>query len=125
MKKEIWSRTKCILSKVAPWLAALVTAGLIVGLVVMCPISWLPKTSEAGTLLGTLLTAQAAVAALTLAVTLFLMQELVQGEMWTTECIVNMSAGHGFGRSSGAAFLLSELLAWFFLPRTSWAKYRQ
>ena len=24
--------------------------------------------------------------------------------MWTTECIVNMSAGHGFGRSSGAAF---------------------
>ena len=74
MKKENWSRTKSILSKVAPWLAALVTAGLIVGLVVMCPISWLPKTSEAGTLLGTLLTAQAAVAALTLAVTLFLMQ---------------------------------------------------
>ena len=36
--------------------------------------SWLPRADEAGTLLATLLTAQAAIAALTLAVTLFVMQ---------------------------------------------------
>ena len=38
------------------------------------PISWLPKTSEADALLGAMLGAQAAIAALTLAVTLFVMQ---------------------------------------------------
>lgn len=47
---------------------------LIVVLVVVPPISWLPETNEAETLLRTLLTAQAAIAALTLAVTLFVMQ---------------------------------------------------
>ena len=55
----------------------LIAMALLVGLVVPAvtpPISWLPKTSEAGTLLGTLLTAQAAIAALTLAVTIFVMQ---------------------------------------------------
>ena len=51
-----------------------ITVALVVVLVRMPPISWLPKASEAGTLLGTLLTAQAAIAALTLAVTLFVMQ---------------------------------------------------
>lgn len=38
------------------------------------PISWLPKTSEVNALLSALLGAQAAIAALTLAVTLFVMQ---------------------------------------------------
>ena len=38
------------------------------------PINWLPKASETEALLGNLLTGQAAIAALTLAVTLFLMQ---------------------------------------------------
>ena len=38
------------------------------------PISWLPKASESATLLGQLLAAQAAIAALTLAVTLFVLQ---------------------------------------------------
>ena len=38
------------------------------------PISWLPTGTESGQLLGTLLTAQAATAALTLAVTIFAMQ---------------------------------------------------
>ena len=70
------SRTVAILAlpiKVA-LVAVLVTA--VVVLVRMPPISWLPKASEAGTLLGTLLTAQAPIAALTLAVTLFVMQGL-------------------------------------------------
>ena len=55
----------------------LIALAFLVGLVVPAvapPISWLPETSEAGTLLGTLLTAQAAIAALTLAVTIFVMQ---------------------------------------------------
>ena len=38
------------------------------------PLSWLPEADKADTLLGTLLTAQAAIAALTLAVTLFVLQ---------------------------------------------------
>ena len=38
------------------------------------PLDWLPKTGEAGAILGSLLAAQAAIAALTLAVTLFVMQ---------------------------------------------------
>ena len=38
------------------------------------PIGWLPTATEAGQLLGILLTAQAAIAALTLAVTIFAMQ---------------------------------------------------
>ena len=49
----------------------------IVVLFKMPPISWLPKASEAGTLLGTLLAAQAAIAALTLAVTIFVMQGVI------------------------------------------------
>ena len=43
-------------------------------LLATCPIGWLPPTHEAGSLLGPLLGAQAAIAALTLAVTLFVMQ---------------------------------------------------
>ena len=61
-----------------PLIAAVVIATVLaVGLAVpalTAPISWLPETSEASALLGTLLTAQAAIAALTLAVTLFVMQ---------------------------------------------------
>ena len=45
-----------------------------VALTVTSPLSWLPTTSDARSLLGYLLTAQAAIAALTLAVTLFVMQ---------------------------------------------------
>ena len=70
------SRTVAILAlpiKVA-LVVVLVTA--VVVLFKMPPISWLPKASEAGTLLGTLLAAQAAIAALTLAVTIFVMQGL-------------------------------------------------
>ena len=52
----------------------LVTAGLLMLLVAASPISWLPNVDEARTLLGIFLTAQAAIAALTLAVTLFVMQ---------------------------------------------------
>ena len=55
----------------------LIATAFVVGLVVPAvtpPISWLPETGEARALLGTLLTAQAAIAALTLAVTLFVMQ---------------------------------------------------
>lgn len=40
----------------------------------MLPLIWIPKITDPGALIGTLLTAQAAVAALTLAVTLFVMQ---------------------------------------------------
>ena len=43
-------------------------------LVVAQPISWMPATTEADSLLGNMLTAQAAIAALTLAVTIFVMQ---------------------------------------------------
>ena len=52
----------------------LVAVALLMLLVAASPISWLPKASEASTLLGTLLAAQSAIAALTLAVTLFVMQ---------------------------------------------------
>ena len=51
-------------------------AALIVVSIVTPPIDWLPEVGDAGTTLGTLLTAQAAIAALTLAVTLFMMQGL-------------------------------------------------
>ena len=50
-------------------IAALVTVPLLTP-----PIPWLPKANEAEVLLGTMLTAQAAITALTLAVTLFVMQ---------------------------------------------------
>ena len=55
-------------------LAILFTIALIGVPAVISPISSLPKISEARALLETLLTAQAAIAALTLAVTLFVMQ---------------------------------------------------
>ncbi len=58
----------------APLVAVLVAVALVVGPVAMSPISWLPEAGKAGTLLGTLLTAQAAIVALTLAVTLFVLQ---------------------------------------------------
>lgn len=61
--------------------AALLLALAVVSLPTVCiwllttdPISWLPKTSEVNALLSALLGAQAAIAALTLAVTLFVMQ---------------------------------------------------
>ena len=60
------------------WITAAITLVALVALFVVLaaipPIGWLPKASEAVTLLGTLLTAQSAIAALTLAVTLFVMQ---------------------------------------------------
>jgi len=52
----------------------LVAAVFAVVVLVTPPLSWLPEASEAGSLLGPLLGAQAAIAALTLAVTLFVMQ---------------------------------------------------
>lgn len=58
---------------------AFVVAGIILGLgsVLACvakPINWLPEASKSGTLLGVLLTAQATITALTLAVSLFVLQ---------------------------------------------------
>ena len=55
-------------------LAALIAVALVVVPIATAPISWLPNASKVGPLLGTLLTAQAAIAALTLAVSLFVMQ---------------------------------------------------
>ncbi len=51
-----------------------VIAALVIAPIVMPPIPYLPEPGDAGAILGTLLTAQAAIAALTLAVTLFMMQ---------------------------------------------------
>ena len=68
-----------ILTTAAAFTPALVIAALMVAisaiLVLVVPaFHWLPKPSESGTFLGALLGAQAAIAALTLAVTLFVMQ---------------------------------------------------
>ena len=52
----------------------LIAASLLMKLMAASPISWLPEATEAVGSLGTLLAAQAAIAALTLAVTLFVMQ---------------------------------------------------
>ena len=51
-----------------------VITALVTAPIVTPPISCLPEPGDAGAILGTLLTAQAAIAALTLAVTLFMMQ---------------------------------------------------
>ena len=51
-----------------------VIAALAIVPIIAPPMPYLPASSDAGALLGTLLTAQAAIAALTLAVTLFMMQ---------------------------------------------------
>ena len=51
-----------------------IIAALVIVPIVAPPMPYLPEPSDAGALLGTLLTAQAAIAALTLAVTLFMMQ---------------------------------------------------
>ena len=59
------------LSIAAVLFSVLCAVGLLV--VLVPPIYWLPETGDATGLLGTLLTAQAAIAALTLAVTLFVM----------------------------------------------------
>ena len=58
------------------WITATITLllALFIVLLVVPAVYWLPEASEAVPLLGTLLTAQAAIAALTLAVTLFVMQ---------------------------------------------------
>ena len=64
----------CTLLIGAPLAAVLVAVALVAGPVAISPISWLPEAGKSGTLLGTLLTAQAAIAALTLAVTLFVLQ---------------------------------------------------
>ena len=59
-----------------PWVAiAPVSVFAMATLAILIPpICWLPELDDAGGLLGNLLTAQAAIAALTLAVTLFVMQ---------------------------------------------------
>ena len=66
--------TMLILSSVTAVCAVFVMVVLLVVPLATTPISWLPEASEARALLGTLLTAQAAIAALTLAVSLFVMQ---------------------------------------------------
>ena len=68
-----------ILTTAATFTPALVITTLIVALSAILVLAvpafhWLPKPSESGTFLGVLLGAQAAIAALTLAVTLFVMQ---------------------------------------------------
>ena len=55
-------------------LMIVVIAALVVVPFVTPPMPYLPEPVDAGAILGTLLTAQAAIAALTLAVTLFMMQ---------------------------------------------------
>ena len=65
---RLLSRTPVLL-----WLFV-VAAVLVAGSLVTPPMSFLPAPDDAGVILGTLLTAQAAIAALTLAVTLFMMQ---------------------------------------------------
>ena len=59
---------------VATLFSVLIMAVITVAPAALSPFSWVPAAKEAGALLGTLLTAQAAIAALTLAVTLFMMQ---------------------------------------------------
>ena len=66
---EIWTVLFLLTAVVLP-------SVLCVCLLITEPMPWLPKASEAGTLLGTLLGAQSAIAALTLAVTLFVMQDV-------------------------------------------------
>ena len=51
-----------------------VIAALVFAPIIAPPMPFLPEPGNAGAILGTLLTAQAAIAALTLAVTLFMMQ---------------------------------------------------
>ena len=80
-RRFVPSRTK--MSQVLPtfgkkalWVV-IISSPLVAMAAVVCytpPQNWLPKTREAESLLGILLTAQAAIAALTLAVTLFVMQ---------------------------------------------------
>ena len=60
-------------SNVIVTISALVAVPLVV-LVLIPPFSWVPHSGEVESLLGTLLTAQAAITALTLAVTLFVVQ---------------------------------------------------
>ena len=55
-------------------LAGITIVAFVSVLLLTPPVPWLPKASDADVLLGTMLTAQAAIAALTLAVTLFVMQ---------------------------------------------------
>ncbi len=62
----------CARGLLPPFVAAVLVAVPILA----PPMSWQPRAGDAGAILGTLLTAQAAIAALTLAVTLFMMQGL-------------------------------------------------
>ena len=77
--RQIMPLTARTFTTAAAFTPALVIAALMVAisasLVLAVPaLHWLPKPSESGTFLGALLGAQAAIAALTLAVTLFVMQ---------------------------------------------------
>ena len=61
-------------SAAPPILLTIVVVAIILVSFLTPPISWLPEAGNNETLLGTFLAAQAAIAALTLAVTLFVMQ---------------------------------------------------
>ena len=63
---------RCLFSRLT--LALLIAGALVIGANVAPPMPDLPEPRDVGTILGTLLTAQGAIAALTLAVTLFMMQ---------------------------------------------------
>ncbi len=70
-----------ILTKIAIFTPVLVIVALVSGvsaILTLCmePINWLPEAGDTTTFLGILLTAQATIAALTLAVTLFVMREI-------------------------------------------------
>ena len=71
--KGILSRTRRFLLSWAA-LAVVFTVILVIGTSFAPPLSYIPEPRDVGFVLGTLLTAQAAIAALTLAVTLFMMQ---------------------------------------------------
>ena len=69
------------------------------------PLNWLPEAKDAGPLLGTLLAGQSAIAALTLAVTLFLMQG--SEETLTIGCTASTYDDRGCDSFSGLALPLS------------------
>ena len=70
------SRILQLVRRIPALLPLSTAAALMVVPIVTPPIPWLPELGDNGSILGTLMTAQAAIAALTLAVTLFIMQGL-------------------------------------------------
>ena len=79
MIKALRSSAARFLTEAASFIPQLVAAGLLIAVamilvLIVKPPTWLPSASQTDALLGTILTAQAAIAAFTLAVTLFMMQ---------------------------------------------------